>query len=589
MGARKRRRVEPTEDWGQLELLLDWPEQIEYERIRPVIVFGSSVAERAKETGTPERTLYRRADDFDAYGMEGLLLLEAARRRRISLAMRRRIVELKVEYPRFSLGEIARICYVLFGKKPSKHTVKRVIEESPIPLLPPRRYASYHEMPAGKERRTPIVTLHAEGWTAKAIAGYLKTSEPTVYRTLKRWAEEGEEGLEDKPRGRPAGVRKVDLRTIETVRKLQQNPALGAFRVQAALKQLGIHLSRATCGRVMAMNRKVYGLRKPKGPTRLSKEMPFRAHRRHQYWSTDIRYIDHNLPPVELEGNAYVISILENYSRAILWSSLSTRQDLASYLSVLYRAVERYGSPEALITDSGSVFLANRAKAIYAALGIAKHEIEKGKPYQNYSETTFNIQRRMADHYFAEAASWQELVAAHDRWVRDYNAQRHFAHEDREDGRHSPVEVLGFLSGLRYHPEDLKRAFFSTSFARVLDPLGYARLMHWRVYAEEGLAKREATLWLDEETLTIEYQGEALARYDVEFQAGSGKLRKVQRPPLFETVYQRSRPQLRLFDLAHIQWLKAIQANEYAPRKPHRPQVLQEVLFPYPEALWKQR
>lgn len=253
MGARKRRRVEPTEDWGQLKLLLNWPEQIEYERIRPVVVFGSSMAERAEETGTPERTLYRRADNFDAYGMEGLLPLEAARRRRISLAMRRRIVELQAEYPRFSLGEIARICYVLFGKQPSKHTVKRVIEEGPVPLLPPRRYAPYHEMPTGKERRTAIVTLHTEGWTAKAIAGCLKTSEPTVYRTLKRWAQEGEEGLEDKPRGRPAGVRKVDLRTIETVRKLQQNPALGAFRMQAALEQLGIHLSRATCGRVMSM------------------------------------------------------------------------------------------------------------------------------------------------------------------------------------------------------------------------------------------------------------------------------------------------------------------------------------------------
>ncbi len=41
MGVKKRRRVEPTEDWGQLELLLDWPEQVEYERIRDVVVFGS--------------------------------------------------------------------------------------------------------------------------------------------------------------------------------------------------------------------------------------------------------------------------------------------------------------------------------------------------------------------------------------------------------------------------------------------------------------------------------------------------------------------------------------------------------------------
>jgi len=582
MGAKKRRRVEPTEEWGQLQLLLDWPEQIEYERIRPVVVFGSSVAERAEETGTPERTLYRRADDFDAYGMEGLLPLELARHRRISLAVGRRIVELKAEYPRLSLGEIARICYVLFGKEPSKHTVKRVIEEGPVPLLPPRRYAPYHEMPPGRERRMAIVALHVEGWTAKSIAGYLRTSQPTVYQTIKRWASEGEEGLEDKPRARPAGVRKVDFRTIETVRKLQENPGLGAYRMRAALEQMGIGISRATCGRIMAINRRVYGLQKPKGPSsKQPKQMPFRAQRRHQYWSTDIRYINHRLPAT---GNVYSISIMENYSRAILWSSLTTRQDLAAYLSVLYRAVERYGSPEALVTDSGSVFLANRAKAIYAALGIEKHEIEKGKPYQNYSETTFNVQRRMADHYFEEAENWPELVAVHDRWVEDYNVQRHFAHEQREDGRRSPAEVLSFLTGIRYHPEDLRRAFFSTRFCRVLDALGYARLMHWRVYGAEALAAREAALWLDEESLTVEYQGNPLARYDVSLQAQTGKLREVKRPLIFETTHRA--PQLRLFGLEEIKWLKAIRTNEYAPRRSYRLQeALQEVLFPYVEAL----
>ncbi|CAN5805580.1 hypothetical protein BH20ACT11_BH20ACT11_00580 [soil metagenome] len=75
---------------------------------------------------------------------------------KISLAMRLRIVELKAEYPLLSLGEISRICYALFGKEPSKHTVKRIIEEGPTPLLPPRRYTTYHQMPPGKERRSGV-------------------------------------------------------------------------------------------------------------------------------------------------------------------------------------------------------------------------------------------------------------------------------------------------------------------------------------------------------------------------------------------------------------------------------------------------
>lgn len=66
---RKRRRIEPTEDWTQLQLQLAWPEQVTYELIRPVVVFGFSPAERAQQTGVPARTIYRRADRFDAEGM----------------------------------------------------------------------------------------------------------------------------------------------------------------------------------------------------------------------------------------------------------------------------------------------------------------------------------------------------------------------------------------------------------------------------------------------------------------------------------------------------------------------------------------
>jgi len=49
---RTRQRREPTEDWQQLRLLAEWPEQEAYELIRPIVLFGQSPAERAKQTGT---------------------------------------------------------------------------------------------------------------------------------------------------------------------------------------------------------------------------------------------------------------------------------------------------------------------------------------------------------------------------------------------------------------------------------------------------------------------------------------------------------------------------------------------------------
>jgi len=595
MGRRgRRKKAEHTDDWQELLPLFDWPEQQAYEELRPLVLFDSSVAERARETGTPERTMYRRIERF---GNEGMLSLfgtdpatERAKRRGLEPAIRRMIVELKAEHPALNNNEITNIVYVRTGRKLGKHTAERVLSGEVIPLKLSRLFEPYHESAEGEERRGAVVALHLDGWSVKAIASYLKVSRMTVYRVVGRWLEEGEEGLADRAPGRPKGVRKVDLATMDAVRRMQENPELGAFRIHAALEQKrGIEVGPRTVGRIMAVHRGLYGLGKPKRSPYQKKGMPFRAHKRHQIWTADVRYVDHNLPPAELEGNAYVISVLENYSRAILASAVCRNQDTTAFLRVLYAAVERYGSPERLVTDGGGIFKATQSKAVYAALGIAKEEIERRKPYQSYIETTFNIQRRMADYHFAKAASWEELVEAHKSWMEDYNAQRHWAHQDREDGRRSPEAVLGFYTGLRYHPEDLQRAFFSTRFARILDPLGYARLMNWRVYAEEALAKRDVALWLGDNTLSVEYAGETLSRYEVEYQPRGGGLRDVRQPELFETAHQRGWPQLRLFRLEDALgdgWLKALRLEAYALRGRQRSQeALQQTLSPYLEAL----
>ena len=81
--AKKRKRVEPTDDWQELLPLFWWPEQREYERIRQPVLFGSSTAERAEETGVSERTIQRRIEHFGVDGMEGLFAAEAAHKRRL--------------------------------------------------------------------------------------------------------------------------------------------------------------------------------------------------------------------------------------------------------------------------------------------------------------------------------------------------------------------------------------------------------------------------------------------------------------------------------------------------------------------------
>jgi len=378
----------PTADYRQIQLLVDSPPQARYEMLRPNVLFGQSAAERARQVGVPRRTFYRRLERFDLLGMRSLfdddpLVRPPARQPGLPPHLRQLVVDRKAEYPAFHLRELAAICFVASGRRASPHTIQRVLAQGPRPSRWGRRYPPYDQIGDPVQARLAIIRLHAEGWRVGAIAGYLQVSRKTVYRTLKRWVAERFAGLPDKPHTRKRRALKVDLAAITTVRKLQENPELGAFRIQAALRLVGIRLSERTCGRILALNRALYKLDRPgKGrqDPHEKKAMPFKAERRHQFWSVDIRYID----APKVANRVYVISILENFSRAILASAIAPRQDLHAYLTVLRAAVRQHGAPEAIVSDSGGVFLAKDARHIYDLLGVRKEEIEKRRAWQNY-------------------------------------------------------------------------------------------------------------------------------------------------------------------------------------------------------------
>ncbi len=97
------------------------------------------------------------------------------------------------------------------------------------------------------------------------------------------------------------------------------------------------------------------------------KEMPFKARFRHEFWSVDVRYIEeHGLGFPE---PIYMISILENYSRALLASKISRTQNQWDYLEVLFAALATAGAPSAIVSDGGGIFSCNQAMDVYAALG----------------------------------------------------------------------------------------------------------------------------------------------------------------------------------------------------------------------------
>jgi Integrase core domain. len=576
MPKRRYQRREPTQDWQQLRLLLKDSAQITYELIRPVILWGQTPKERGKETDMSPRTVYYKANLFDQAGMASLLPpvspppVPKLDKRTLPPPLRQEIVDLVAQYPAFRPHELATICFVKFGRRPSPQTIKFILASGPKPQQTTRRYKRFADIDDPVERRRTIIRLHADGWNVKSIASYLETSRVTVHTTLKRWTQEQFVGLQEKSRAPLHPTQKVTLQAVYEVKKLAENPELGAYRVSAALEQLGIKLSRATCGRLLALNRDLYHLQMPQKGERFKANMPFHAERRHQFWSVDIRYLDmHRLDGVEM---VYCISILENFSRAVLASAISLRQDTEAFFAVFYKAIRVYGIPEALVSDNGSIFTSHDTKRLCEQLGIEKQEIKKRRPYQNYIETFFNVQRRMADWSFEKAHTWEDLLAAHEKWMRDYNFQKHMAHEKRNDGCHSPAAVLGWVKGLQPEPDLVYRPFSAICETRILNKAGYAKFRHFLLYGEQGLEGKKTHVNIFQDLLTLEYGEQPLSRYAVEWQPDDTHLLRVGNPRLYEHPYHS--PQLQLWETGEVEWHVIIRLDPICRRHKRKKRLL---------------
>ena len=103
--------------------------------------------------------------------------------------------------------------------------------------------------------------------------------------------------------------------------------------------------------------------------------------------SYHIRYIEEHLLPDPRP--VYVITVFENFSRAVLSSIISQTQ--WDFLAVLADAIRRYGAPEALVTDGGGQFYSTVALQLYDMLGIRKERIDPGQPWQDFAETLLYV------------------------------------------------------------------------------------------------------------------------------------------------------------------------------------------------------
>ena len=103
----------------------------------------------------------------------------------------------------------------------------------------------------------------------------------------------------------------------------------------------------------------------------------FEAELPNDLWQSDVMHG----PYIEVAGKkrkSYLIAILDDHSRLILYGQFYLNEQLASYLDTLEHALLKRGLPRKLYVDNGPAFRSRHLEQVTAALGIA---LIHSKPY----------------------------------------------------------------------------------------------------------------------------------------------------------------------------------------------------------------
>jgi transposase InsO family protein len=190
---------------------------------------------------------------------------------------------------------------------------------------------------------------------------------------------------------------------------------------------------------------------KEKNPTDRRK---FEAELPNDLWQSDVMHG----PKVEVNGKqkkAYLIAIIDDHSRLIVYARFYLSENVASYLDALENGLSRRGLPRKLYVDNGSAFRSKHLEYVCASLSIA---LIHAKPLQPQGKGKIErwfktVRTRFIPH--CQAASLAELNTALEAWlIEDYQQKVHSA-----TGQTPFDRFTSKMNCLRTAPADLKDHF----------------------------------------------------------------------------------------------------------------------------------
>jgi putative transposase len=224
----------------------------------------------------------------------------------------------------------------------------------------------------------------------------------------------------------PRPVSPADLALMRALDELHlKHPFLGARRLAPMLQRQGFEVGRRHVGTLMHRMgiEPIYPRRRTSLPEKGHKIYPYllanlAIERPNQVWAADITY----LPMAQ--GFAYLVAILDLYSRKVLAFRVSNTLATDFCVEALQEALTRFGAPELFNTDQGAQFTAEDFTKALEAKGVRVSMDGRGRWIDNVFVERLWRSVKYEDIYLHAYESMRELKLALANYFSFYNARR---------------------------------------------------------------------------------------------------------------------------------------------------------------------
>jgi len=290
-----------------------------------------------------------------------------------------------------------------------------------------------------------------------------RVSEETIRNWIRIFNDGGLETLMPKDRSDQGRSRAMDDDTCEALICLRkQMPAATVPHLIEQMNQRKL-VTPATVLNTTTVYRFLHG----QDLMRLTRSSPvdrrkFEAELPNDLWQSDVMHG----PKIDVDGRqkkTYLIAILDDHSRLIVYARFYLSERLTSYLDAFENALARRGLPRKLYVDNAAAFRSKHLQYITASLAIT---LIHAKPYKPQGKGKIERWFKTVRSRFlpsCTATNLPQLNAALDRYLNDdYQQRKHSA-----TGQTPLDRFTSNMHCLRSAPEDLKDHFRKVALRKV--------------------------------------------------------------------------------------------------------------------------